>query len=254
LHTNEGITPRQLARVERRVELQRNFLQDTVQPGWRTLEIGCGLGLLSHWLAQQGCQVTGLEPDSQQAQYARQRFGLEVLTSRFEEADLAPGYDFFAASHVIEHFPDPLAFLAKIRSLAAPGACLFLETPNILAPKVGPRRLFSLAHNFYFSPPTLSAALAQTGWQVEKTRVFRRDSFLILARADSSRDQVPDQGHAQEVWRAIAQHRWVYYLSLLFLWRKIPLWRRWWMYGYTDYAGPWPPEGKGAPDSSVESG
>jgi 2-polyprenyl-3-methyl-5-hydroxy-6-metoxy-1,4-benzoquinol methylase len=237
LHTNEPISSRQLKRVQRRVEQQIAFLQAVILPNWRTLEIGCGLGLLSHWLSRRGCAVVGVEPDQQQAAYARQHYGLKVINSRFEEAVLQPEFDFFAGSHVIEHFPEPLAFLAKIRSLAAPQALLFLETPNILAPKVGPRRVFSLAHNFYFSPQTLSACLAATGWQVERTRVFRRDSFLVLARAGHPPDHITDRAHAQKVLQAIRRHRLTYYLSLAFLWRKIPGCRSWWLYRYTDYLG-----------------
>jgi SAM-dependent methyltransferase len=222
------------------VDQQIDYLQAVIQPNWRTLEIGCGLGLLSQWLSRRGCTVVGVEPDRQQADYARRRGGFEVINNRFEETDFPLGFDFFAASHVIEHFPEPLSFLEKIRSLAAPQALLFLETPNILAPKVGPGRVFSLAHNFYFSPQTLGASLAKTGWRVEKIRVYRRDSFLVLARADQPREQISDPSHAQEVWQAIRRHRLTYYLSLSFLLRKIPLWRRWWMYRYTDYTWSFP--------------
>lgn len=238
LHTNEPISARQLRRVNRRVGRQIDFLQDQVLPDWRTLEIGCGLGLLSQWLSRQSCTVVGVEPDRQQADYTRQQYGLEVINSRFEEIDFNQAFDFFAASHVIEHFPDPLDFLKKTRSLASPQAMLFLETPNILAPKVGPRRVFSLAHNFYFSPQTLSASLAETGWQVVRTRIFRRDSFLILAQAVQPFKRMPAKTHARTVLQAIRRHRLTYYLSLSFLLRKIPLWQRWWMYGYTDYPGP----------------
>jgi 2-polyprenyl-3-methyl-5-hydroxy-6-metoxy-1,4-benzoquinol methylase len=238
LHTNEPISRRQLQRVERRVKQQIDFLQPFIQPQWRTLEIGCGLGLLTRWLSQRGCMVLGVEPDRQQAEYARQHCGATVINNLFETADLPGGFDFFAASHVIEHFPEPLAFLAKIRSLATPGARLFLETPNILAPKVGPRRVFSLAHNFYFSPQTLGTSLAKTGWRVERTRIYRRDSFLVLAKADQPRQPTSDPAQAREVWQAIRRHRLTYYLSLSFLLRKIPLWRRWWMYSYTDSSSP----------------
>jgi 2-polyprenyl-3-methyl-5-hydroxy-6-metoxy-1,4-benzoquinol methylase len=242
LHTNEPISPRQLRRVQRRVARQIAFLQDLIQSGWRTLEIGCGLGLLSQWLSRQGCAAVGVEPDRQQAEFARQQFGFEVIHRRFELTDFHREFDFFAASHVIEHFPDPLGFLKKIRSLAGPGARLFLETPNILAPKVGPRRVFSLAHNFYFSPQTLSASLAATGWQVERTRVFRRDSFLMLARAAEPFSISPGPAHARLVLQAIRRHRLAYYLSLSFLLRKIPGWRHWWLYRYTDYTGALPQE------------
>lgn len=237
LHTNAPINRQQLRRVQRRLDKQIEFLRAVIQPHWQTLEIGCGLGLLSHWLRQQGCIATGVEPDRQQAEYARQHFGLEVINSRFEEIDLKAGFDFSAASHVIEHFPEPLAFLAKIRALAKPQALLFLETPNILAPKVGPRRVFSLAHNYYFSPQTLTASLAKTGWRVEKIRVFRRDSFLVLARADQPRGPILARNHAQEVLQAIHRHRVVYYRNLIFLLRKIPFWQRHWMYRFQDFGG-----------------
>jgi len=240
LHTNENIDRRQERRVQRRVRQQIDFLAELIRSDWRTLEIGSGLGFLSHWLVQKGCQAVGVEPDRQQAHYARQHFGLEVVNCRFEETDFSGKFDFFAASHVIEHFPDPLSFLEKIRSLATPRALFFLDTPNIMAPKVGPTRLFSLAHNYYFSPQTLQACLARTGWQVEKTRVFRRDSFYVLARADQPRGATPSRAHAQEVGRAIRRHRLFYYLHLLFLLRKIPLWQRLWMYHYRDYRGPLP--------------
>ncbi len=237
LHTNEPISPRQLRRVRRRVARQIDFLQTLIRPHWRVLEIGCGLGTLTQWLSRRGGIVVGVEPDRQQSDYAGQRYGVEVINARFEEIAFHQEFDFFAASHVIEHFPDPLGFLSKIRSLAAPQALLFLETPNILAPKVGPRRVFSLPHNFYFSPQTLRAMLAKTGWRVEKTRVFRRDSFLVLARAVQPFDNITDPDHARLVLQAISRHRLTYYLSLSFLWRKIRPWRQKWMYRYTDYTG-----------------
>ncbi len=235
LHTNEAIRPRTLQRVRQRLARQAAFLEHVVQPGWQTLEIGCGLGLFSDWLNRHGCVAVGVEPDRQQAEFARAQFGLEIIQSRFEDAVIDRTCNFLASSHVIEHVPEPRAFLSRLRALAAPGGLLFLETPNILAPKVSPRRVFSLAHNFYFSPPTLTAMLAQTGWQVVKTRVFYQDSFMVLARAAHVHDIRPDPQHAEEVWQSIVRHRTAYYLRLMFLWRKIPLWRRLRMYRYQDF-------------------
>lgn len=237
LHTMATFSSRHLRRVEKRLEHQIPFLATLVRPGWRTLEVGCGLGYLSAWLKCQGCLPLGVEPDPQQAEFARTRFGLEIWNDRFEEVRFEQQFDFFVSSHVIEHFPEPLLFLQRLREMAAPAAYLFLETPNILAPKVGPGRVFSLAHNFYFSPTTLAASLTQTGWQVLKIRVFQRDSFLILAQAAAGQPLLPPRHHAREVWQAIRRHRRRYYLQLQFLWRKIPLWQRLWMYRYRDFTG-----------------
>ncbi len=237
LHTDAAIRSRNLKRVAQRLTRQADFLGPVIQPGWQTLEVGAGLGLFSAWLRRQGCLPLAIEPDQQQAAFARQQFGLEIINRRFEETTLQQQFHFLAASHVIEHLPEPLEFLRCLHRLAAPAALLFLETPNILAPKVGPRRVFSLAHNFYFSPQTLTAALARTGWQVLRLRVFQRDSCMVVALRAEVQDCPPDPGHAQEVWQAIVRHRRVYYSHLLFLWRKIPWWQRRYMYRYQDFAG-----------------
>ncbi|MGQ9920272.1 MAG: class I SAM-dependent methyltransferase [Desulfobacca sp.] len=249
LHTDASIRQRHLRRVAQRVARQTAFLEAVIRPGWRTLEIGCGLGLFSHWLSQQGCEAVGIEPDRQQAAYARKNYGLTIMQCRFEEAGLGQHFDFFASSHVIEHLPEPLEFLRRLRGLAAPGALLFLETPNILAPKVGPQRVFSLAHNFYFSPVTLRAALAKSGWQVVKSRIFYRDSFMVLARTARPQEPALSSQHAAEVFQAITRHRTDYYRHFLFVWRKIPLWRRGWMYRYQDFPVPAEPL---SPSVSVE--
>ena len=125
---------------------------------------------------------------------------------------------------------DFLAFLRRVRTCAHSETRLFLETPNILAPKVSFRRMFSPAHNFYFAPKTLTWLLTKAGWQEEKLRVFRRDAFQVLARPNVPQPPAVDPRVAGQVMGAIARHRYLYYLKLLFIWRKIPWWQQHWMY------------------------
>jgi 2-polyprenyl-3-methyl-5-hydroxy-6-metoxy-1,4-benzoquinol methylase len=229
-HTGTALNARQLRKLERRWSLQWPLIQQVFQPRSLVLEIGCGLGLAGGRLKSLGGEVWGVEPDPEQAAFARDYWGLTIFPVPFERVDLSgERFDLILASHVIEHFPDPLAFLFKARTLAHPETRLFLETPNILAPKVSFRRLFSLAHNFYFSPQTLSWLLEKAGWRVCQLRVWRRDSFQLLAQASAPRSpEVPPE--ANESLKAIARHRYLYYLKLLFIWRKIPWWQKYWMY------------------------
>jgi 2-polyprenyl-3-methyl-5-hydroxy-6-metoxy-1,4-benzoquinol methylase len=241
-HTDARPSPRHLKKLERRWARQWPLVQPVFAPGRRVLEIGSGLGVVSGHLQRLGARMLSLEPDPEQADFARRRWGLQVLQARFEEVDLAgEQFDLIFASHVIEHFPDPTGFLAKLRGLAHPEACLFLETPNILAPKVSPVRLFSLPHNFYFAPQTLSLLLAKTGWQVSRLRVFRRDAFQVLARPADPRPPAPMPETARAIQAALQRHRYLYYLKLLFLWRKISWWQEHWMYAddprYGAYTG-----------------
>jgi 2-polyprenyl-3-methyl-5-hydroxy-6-metoxy-1,4-benzoquinol methylase len=227
--------PRQLRKLEKRWNLQWPMIQPVFQPGCRVLEVGCGLGLVGARLQSLGAQVWAVEPDPEQAAYARDHHGLTVFCGRFEEAALeAAPFDLILASHVIEHFPDPLAFLRRVRTCAGPETWLFLETPNIMAPKVSFRRLFSPAHNFYFAPPTLRWLLTKAGWQEEKLRIWRRDAFQVLARPGVPQPPAVDPRVAGQVRRAIARHRYLYYLKLLFIWRKMPWWQKYWMYQPTE--------------------
>lgn len=234
-HTAAPLGRRYQRRVSRRVRRQLDFLAPYLQPGWRALEVGAGLGILSHCLQQLGCQVVAVEPDPQQADWAKNHLGLEVISVAFEEAPLPSGFDLLVASHVIEHLVDPVAFLSRLRGLAAPDGKLFLETPNILAPKVSPRRTFSLAHNYYFSPATLTACLTSCGWQVLSLRLFRYDSFMVLATPATPCPPSWSGDPVSEIRQAVRRHRWYYYLSFRFLWRKIPWWQQWWMYRFREY-------------------
>ncbi len=230
-HTDATPSPRHLKKLGRRWEGQWSLMRRVFRPGLKVLEIGCGLGLGSARLKGLGARVLAVEPDPEQAAYARKHWDLAVLQCRFEEADFqGEHFDLILASHVIEHFPAPLNFLKQARTLAHPESWLFLETPNILAPKVSPRRVFSLAHNFYFAPRTLSWLLLKAGWQVDQLRVWRRDAFQVLARPGPPQKPPVPPGAAQEVQKAIHRHRYLYYLKLLFLWRKLPWWQKYWMY------------------------
>lgn len=230
-HTDTALNPRQQRKLERRWALQWPLIQRAFQPHFRVLEIGSGLGLVGGSLKRLGAKVWGVEPDPEQAAYARDHWGLTILKARFEEVDLSgERFDLILASHVIEHLPDPLAFLCKARTLAHPETRLFLETPNILAPKVSFRRLFSLAHNFYFSPQTLEWLLMKAGWRVEHLQVWRRDSFQLLAHPGAPQNPAVPPQASRKVLKAITRHRYLYYLKLSFIWRKIPWSQKYWMY------------------------
>ena len=230
-HTDAAANAGQHRRLTRRWELQRPLIQEVFRPGARILEVGCGLGVVGGRLKEMGAEVVGVEPDPEQAAYAEEQWGLNIHQCPFEDLELLEAsFDLILASHVIEHFTDPLGVLVKMRHLGHGDTRLFLETPNILAPKVSPRRLFSLSHNFYFSPRTLEYLLNKAGWQVERLKVWRRDSFQLLARPAPPQNPRPDPQAYQEVVRALKRHRYLYYLKLLFLWRKMPWWRKHWMY------------------------
>ena len=116
------------------------FLNSPVFPTWvtggRVLDVGCGSGAFLELLRSLGWIVAGVEPDPPAREAAASR-GIQVAATLEEIAD-RPGFDFVTMSHVLEHVPDPIAFLTSASELLKEGGRLLVVTPN--AASLGSRR------------------------------------------------------------------------------------------------------------------
>ena len=199
-------------------------LGDELVPGRALLDIGCGEGALLRKAAARGLEAVGVELDARNAATARAVSGAEVLAGPFAAADLGGRrFDLVTVTHVLEHVDNPLALLGKARELLAPGGRLFVEVPNVLRPQMSYRRLFTPAHLVYYSPVTLVAMLRRGGFRPLWRRVYQRECVSVLATPEEqSAEASPLPGHAGEVRAALRWHRWAYYATLMFAWRKVP--------------------------------
>jgi SAM-dependent methyltransferase len=116
-------------------------LLDRAIPGdARILEIGCGTGQMSLYLARADRLVIGVDLTRASLRLgaaAARRFGLDRV--QFVETDLHhPGlklgaFDVIYASGVLHHTPDPQASFAHIVGLARPGGIIVIGLYNALA-------------------------------------------------------------------------------------------------------------------------
>jgi 2-polyprenyl-3-methyl-5-hydroxy-6-metoxy-1,4-benzoquinol methylase len=213
------VTPAAARRAARYV----GVLGDLLRPPTRFLDVGCGDGALLVEAGRRGVAAVGLEAGAQNAATARALSGAEVLEVHLEDADLAGRqFDLIACTHVLEHVEDPVRFLTVCRELLGPDGRLFIEVPNVMRPKMSFRRMFQFRHNFFFSPETLLGVLQRAGLRTVWRRTYRRECVAAQGVADPALPPpARNPAHAREVLGAIARHRWQYYTTGTFAWRKL---------------------------------
>ena len=104
--------------------------------GLSILDVGCGGGLISEPLARLGARVTGLDPAPENIEAARrhaagQGLDIDYRAGRIEElAAQRLTFDAVVCLEVVEHVPDPAAFLKISAGLVRPGGLMLLSTIN----------------------------------------------------------------------------------------------------------------------------
>lgn len=151
------------------------------------VETGCAEATLLQHLARRGWTVTGIEPDASTAAAVRERTGLDIRAGAFP-ATPAPACDLFIACDVLEHVPEPLAFLAAARAALRPGGVIFLQLPLLEPeqPDFGPmnEKVFDpQEHVFVYSRAALATLLETAGFEVLENRdAWRRAHEIVVAR------------------------------------------------------------------------
>lgn len=97
------------------------------------LDFGCGKGKFLSLCKKEGWRVKGIETSLPRAQFAREKYELDVDTSYYQEGDVdgAP-FDVISLFHVVEHLDKPEQLLRNLISnnLHKDGQ-LIIEVPNL---------------------------------------------------------------------------------------------------------------------------
>lgn len=164
----EDPTPADLAVQRGRAEHLAELLCSHLGTCATHLDIGCSSGTLLEAVAQRlnvGLSV-GIELSDAYRAYCTDR-GLMVYRSLEElQTACSQQFELVTMSHVLEHLTDPASYLRKLHNevLTADGS-LLVEVPNLYG-----HNCFEVAHNFSFSPQTLSEALRSTGFALQVLR------------------------------------------------------------------------------------
>ena len=194
------------------------FVRRFVRAG-QLLELGAAAG---HFLTQardSGFTVLGVEPSGDMARIARER-SVEVVVARIEDVELPKGqFDAVCGWHVLEHVPEPLPTVARLRQALRPGGYAFFEVPNYAS--VRARRdlaawqhLDPLHHVAQYTPTAVRALLERAGLRVLEVMtvpwaVYKRLPRKLLSYARQSlilgRSTFGNHPSKHELLRVVAQ-------------------------------------------------
>lgn len=104
--------------------------------GLSILDVGCGGGLVSEPLARLGANVSGIDPTVDSIAVARRHAEAQGLAIAYRSASVeelqaaSETFDAAVCMEVIEHVPDPAAFVRSLGALVRPGGMLIVSTLN----------------------------------------------------------------------------------------------------------------------------
>ena len=164
------------ANIRKTFARRLRYLSRFIQPG-RLLDVGCAAGFFLDEAQRLGWQVQGLDVSAFAAQYARERFGCDVRQGSLLDQDYAPeSFDLISMWDVIEHVPDPKAYIQHSARLLRAGGLITLATPDVdsIPARLTGRRWvgykLSEEHVYYFSIKTLSRMLDESGFEIVDVR------------------------------------------------------------------------------------
>ncbi|MDB5801969.1 MAG: bifunctional 2-polyprenyl-6-hydroxyphenol methylase/3-demethylubiquinol 3-O-methyltransferase UbiG [Rhodocyclales bacterium] len=106
-------------------------------PGKKTIDIGCGGGILAESMALRGANVTGIDLSDKALAVARLHLlesGASVEYLKIAAEAIAQErptrYDVVTCMEMLEHVPDPASTVRACAQLAKPGGSVFFSTIN----------------------------------------------------------------------------------------------------------------------------
>jgi len=156
------------------------------------LDIGCLWGLFLSIAKKKGWDCYGVEPFTEAADYAREKFGLNIFQGDIKKAHYPNNYfDVITMFDVIEHSVNPANILAETHRILKNDGLLCVGTPNLNGiyttsqniygklrfNKLTPNYLNPPFHFYGFNKKNIKKLLNKAGFEVIEIKTF--SSFIM---------------------------------------------------------------------------
>lgn len=128
--------PIALLRAENKIRApwMANELQQRLSAPVKVLDVGCGGGFLSNYLAKMGHEVTGIDLSSSSLEAARQNDKTKTVNYLHANAYDLPfpdrSFDAVSAMDILEHVENPDRLIQEAARVLRPGGLFFFHTFN----------------------------------------------------------------------------------------------------------------------------
>ena len=205
----------------------RNTCHYHVQPGQRVLDVGCGDGASLLDISTLGAEAYGTEYD-RNVEPVAQKLGLNIFFGDLTDAPYADGFfDTITMSQLLEHIPDPIAFLRNAKQKLKPGGKIIISFPNINSfnrTRSGRKWInwHIPYHMNFFTDQSIARLAEATGLALTSIHTSTPNDWLVMQTLANHSTAVP--GQPNPIWVGTGQ-RWQVGLALLFSWLRLPLTR-----------------------------
>ena len=123
------------SRIKESKKLQ-NFLHvlkkiKEIKPQGKFMDIGCATGVFLDMAQKEGYDAKGVDISEFACKYTYENFGIKTLQGKLEDLHLEDkSFDIITMWDVIEHVPDPHAFLKEVHRILKDDGIIFVLTIN----------------------------------------------------------------------------------------------------------------------------
>lgn len=171
----------------------------------RILDIGCSYGFYLAVFKKYGFKTFGIDITPRAIEYARDSLHLNVYKGDFMNYNFNKKFNVVTVYDLIEHLPDPIKLMKRIKNILNKNGLIVVQTPNIdsLISKITGNKWFWLLapqHLFLYSVGSIKRLLESNGFEILEITTW--DDYDEFIKNILYKFKLKDKGKAKYLYYA----------------------------------------------------